>query len=204
MATLEEAKYLITLARKSIRNYLRNGKPANATDAPDNLKKNLGVFVTLHEFENHELRGCIGYPIPVKPLADAVADCAVKSAFEDPRFQPVSSESELSDIVIEISVLTEPQVVRVKSPDEYPKKIKVGRDGLIARSGYNSGLLLPQVPLEWNWNEEEFLCHTCNKAGLSEDAWRKGGVEISSFSAQVFSEKSPEGKIEEQKMVGKC
>ena len=204
MATLEEARYLIALARKSIRNYLRNGKPANASDSPAALRKPLGVFVTLHGYPSRELRGCIGYPLPVKPLADAIADCAVKSAFEDPRFNPVSDEKELGEIVIEISVLTEPQVVKVKSPSEYPKKIKVGRDGLIARSGFNSGLLLPQVPIEWKWDEEEFLCHTCDKAGLRPDAWRDGSVEISSFSGQVFSEKTPSGIVEEQKLVGKC
>ncbi len=203
MVTLEEAKYLIALARKSVRNCLRNGKPANASDAPASLRKPLGVFVTLHVFKGHELRGCIGYPLPFKPLADAVADCAVKSAFEDPRFPPISSEAELSNIVVEISVLTEPQVLKVKGPDEYPKRIKVGRDGLIARSGFQSGLLLPQVPLEWKWNEEEFLCHTCNKAGLPKDAWRSGTVEISSFTGQVFSEKTPEGEIEEQELVSK-
>ncbi len=203
MATLKEAEYLIKLARKSILNYLRNGKQASASDAPESLKKPLGVFVTLNEAKNHELRGCVGYPLPVKPLADAVADCAVKSAFEDSRFPPVSSEKELSEIAIEISVLTEPKVVKVKNPSEYPSKIKVGRDGLIARSGYYSGLLLPQVPIEWSWGEEEFLCHTCNKAGLPMDAWRGGNVEISSFSAQVFKEKTPGGKVEEMGEV-KC
>ena len=197
---MEEAAYLIKLARKSIINYLRNGKPASCSDAPDGLKKPLGTFVTLHGFKTNELRGCIGYPLPAKPLADAVADCAVKSAFEDPRFPPVSSEKELENLVIEISVLTEPQVVNVKNPSEYPKKIKVGRDGLIARSGFYSGLLLPQVPVEWKWDEEKFLCHTCNKAGLPADAWRGGDVEISSFRAQVFREKTPNGKIAEEKM----
>jgi uncharacterized protein (TIGR00296 family) len=200
MATLSEAEYLIKLARKSILNYLRNGKPANASDAPEGLKKRLGVFVTLHEFKNHELRGCIGYPLPIMPLADAVADCAIKSAFEDPRFPPLSSEKELGGLIIEISVLTEPQIVKVKSPAEYPKKIKVGRDGLIARSGFFSGLLLPQVPVEWKWDEEEFLCHTCNKAGLPADAWTTGSVEISAFQAQVFTEKTPNGKIAEGNM----
>ena len=95
MVTLIEAEYLIKLVRKSITNYLHNGKPANASDAPESLKKPLGTFVTLHAFKTHELRGCIGYPLPIMPLADAVADCAVKSAFEDPRFPPLSSEKEL-------------------------------------------------------------------------------------------------------------
>ncbi|MFH1470624.1 MAG: TIGR00296 family protein [Candidatus Micrarchaeota archaeon] len=201
MATLEEAKYLIRLARKSIVNYLRNGKPANASDAPSSLRKPLGVFVTLHEAKAHELRGCIGYPLPYKPLADAVADCAVKAAFEDLRFEPVASEQEVRELIIEISVLTEPRVVKVKSPSDYPKKIKVGRDGLIAKCGSYAGLLLPQVPVEWNWNEEEFLSHACNKAGLDKDEWRKGSVEISAFSAQVFTEKTPEGEVVEEKLV---
>jgi uncharacterized protein len=202
MATLSEAEYLIKLARKSILNYLRNGKPANTSDAPASLKKPLGAFVTLNDSKTHDLRGCIGYPLPHLPLADAIADCAVKAAFEDTRFPSVASEKELESLVIEISVLTEPKVVKAKSPLDYPKLIKVGRDGLIAKCGYNSGLLLPQVPIEWGWDEVSFLCHTCNKAGLPADHWKTGLVEISSFSAQVFHEKTPNGKIEEEKMEG--
>lgn len=201
MVTVKEAEYLIRLARKSILNYLRNGNLANTSDAPQSLKKPLGVFVTLHVHRTNDLRGCIGFPLPYKPLADAVADCAVKSAFDDPRFPPVMDEKELAGLIIEISVLTEPEPVKVKKPEEYLKKIKVGRDGLIAKCGFSSGLLLPQVPIEWKWNTEEFICHTCNKAGLPPDAWRDGSVEISCFQAQVFREIAPEGKVEEEKMV---
>ncbi|MFH1448089.1 MAG: TIGR00296 family protein [Candidatus Micrarchaeota archaeon] len=202
MVTLGEAEHLINLARKSILNYLRNKQPASTSDAPDSLKEPLGTFVTLHTYKDHGLRGCIGFPLPYKPLADAVADCAVKAAFGDPRFAPLSSEKDLDDVIVEISVLTKPQVVQVKDPSEYPKRIRVGRDGLIAKSGFCSGLLLPQVPLEWKWNEGEFLSHTCSKAGLPADAWKSGQVEISAFQAQVFSEKSPKGEVEEQEMGG--
>jgi uncharacterized protein (TIGR00296 family) len=203
MVTIKEAEYLIRLARKSILNYLRNGRLADTSGAPQSMRKPLGVFVTLHEHATNGLRGCIGFPLPYKPLADAVADCAVKSAFGDPRFLPVSNEKELAGLVIEISVLTEPAPLKAKNPTDYVKKIKVGRDGLIARCGFNSGLLLPQVAVEWKWNEEEFICHTCNKAGLPPDAWRNGNVEISCFSAQVFRETAPGGKVEEEKMESK-
>ncbi len=201
MVSLEEAKYLISLARKSILNQLRNGVPANTSDAPDSLKEPLGTFVTLHTRKGHELRGCIGYPLPIKPLADAVADCAVQSAFHDPRFPSIGSEAEIDELIIEISVLTKPQPIKVSDPSEYLKKIKVGRDGLIAKSGFYSGLLLPQVPVELKWNEEEFLSHTCDKAGLPADSWKTGNVEFESFQAQVFSEITPKGDVEE-KMEG--
>jgi len=98
-------------------------------------------------------------------------------------------------------VLSVPQELKVKSPEEYVKKIRVGRDGLIINYGYSSGLLLPQVPVEWNWNEEEFLCQVCEKAGLPRNMWKSPSASISSFSAQIFSEKSPDGKVGQKKLI---
>jgi len=100
-------------------------------------------------------------------------------------------------------VLSKPEVIEVKSPREYPKHITVGRDGLIIEwSGY-AGLLLPQVPVEWGWDTEEFLSHTCMKAGLTPDYWLREGVRISKFSAQVFKERKPCGEIEERALTGR-
>ena len=106
----------------------------------------------------------------------------MKSAFEDPRFNPLT-EPELAECDIEISVLTplEP------CPD--PEKIEVGKHGLYIRKGFYSGLLLPQVPVEWGWNREEFLQHTCNKAGLPKDSWKDDDSQLFWFSAIVFGEK---------------
>ena len=129
---------------------------------------------------NGELRGCIGYPLPVKPLYQAVMEMAVAAATEDYRFHPLSPD-ELDQLSIEISVLTRPKKVN------RTEEIIVGRHGIIISKGYNQGLLLPQVPVEYGWDLETYLSHGCLKAGLPPDEWRRG-VNIEVFEAQVFSE----------------
>ncbi len=177
--TMEEKKELLQLARHTIETYLKN-KEADypETDNP-HFKEKRGVFVTLHK--KGQLRGCIGYPLPIKPLIEAVVDNAVSSATEDPRFRPVSI-NELSDIDLEISILTVPK--KVKGDEE----VVVGRDGIIISKGFNRGLLLPQVPTEQGWDVEEYISHGCMKAGLPMDEWRRG-VQIETFEGIVFGEK---------------
>jgi len=175
----EEKKELLNLARITIEKYLEDGsKEYPETDNPGYREKR-GVFVTLHK--KGDLRGCIGYPLPTKPLIEAVVDNAVSSAAEDFRFNPVSPD-ELKDIDIEISILTEPQKV-----GSY-KDIVVGRDGIIISKGLMRGLLLPQVPIEQGWNLEEYISYGCRKAGLPPDEWKRS-VEIETFQGIVFGEK---------------
>ena len=197
---ISQGQYLVSLARESIEGYLTNGKKAMPKHADGALSEKRGVFVTLETHPSHDLRGCIGYPLPIKELALATVDCALSAAFEDPRFPPVE-KNELGKLVMEVSVLSVPEELRVKKPEEYLKKIKVGRDGLIIHYGYSSGLLLPQVPIEWNWNEEEFLCQICEKAGLPREMWRSPSAKISSFGAQIFSEKTPGGEVIQKKLI---
>jgi uncharacterized protein (TIGR00296 family) len=196
--TLEESNFLVKLARKAVEEYLKNGKIiAIPKDASSKLMEHCGVFVTLNSFYQgkKELRGCIGFPYPTTPLARAVIESAINSATQDPRFPPVSLD-ELNHIVFEVSVLTPPQLVKVKKPTDYPRKIKVGQDGLIVERGYYKGLLLPQVPVEWNWEEEEFLCQCCMKAGLSPDCWLLEGTKIYKFSCVIAHEITPNGEVE--------
>lgn len=194
MLTLEEGKFLVKLARQTVESYLRTGEKIPTPTTTERLRERRGVFVTLTK--NGELRGCIGHPLPTMPLVEAVMDAAISSATRDPRF-PSASAEELRDIKIEVSVLSEPEVIKVKNPREYPKYVVVGRDGLMIEwSGY-AGLLLPQVPVEYKWDAEEFLSHLCMKAGLMPDHWLRKDVSISRFSAQIFAEKSPGGVIEE-------
>jgi uncharacterized protein (TIGR00296 family) len=197
---LEQGKYLVSLAREAIGSYLASGKKITPNRSDGALFEKRGVFVTLETHPSHELRGCIGYPLPIKELALSVVDCALSAAFEDPRFPPVE-KGELSGLVAEVSVLSVPQEIKVEKPEDLPKKIKVGRDGLIINYGYSSGLLLPQVPIEWNWNEEEFLCQVCEKAGLPREMWRSPSAKISAFGAQVFSEKAPGGAVEQKRLI---
>ena len=195
--TPEEGENLVKLARKAVEEYLKNGKILDAPkDPPLKLMKRCGVFVTLNSVahEKKELRGCIGYPYPTTPLTRAVIESAIKSATQDPRFSPVSLK-ELDHIVFEVSVLTPPQSIKVKKPTDYPSEIKVGQDGLIVEKSYYKGLLLPQVPLEWNWDAEEFLCQCCIKAGLSPDYWLLEGTTIYKFSCIIAQETTPKGKV---------
>ncbi len=169
---------------------------------PQSFGQKGGVFVTLKTYPEMDLRGCIGYPEPVAPLVEALTDSAVSAATRDPRFSPVSLE-ELKSLVVEVSLLTPPELISVASYKELPGKVKVGEDGLIVERGWARGLLLPQVPIEWGWKAEEFLEQTCCKAGLQPEAWRDPKTSFYKFQAEVFSEEKPHGKINREILSGK-
>jgi uncharacterized protein (TIGR00296 family) len=200
--SLEEGKFLIELSRNAVKEYLGTRKYVKAPEnTPRKLYEHCGVFVTINRVKSgeKELRGCIGYPYPTNPLVEAVIDSAINSATQDPRFYPLSL-GELDDVVFEISVLTPPEAVEVKKPEEYVAKIKVGEDGLIVEKGLFKGLLLPQVPVEWRWCEEEFLCQCCIKAGLPPDSWLTKGAKIYKFSAIIFEEETPQGEVKRKRL----
>ena len=202
---LEEGRFLVQLARKTVEEHLKNTKRISLPeDAPKKLLQSCGVFVTINSVKHKgmELRGCIGLPYPTTPLVQAVIESAISSATQDPRFYPLSLK-ELDNVVFEVSVLTPPQVIEVKKPNEYTSKIKVGEDGLIVEKGMSKGLLLPQVPVEWKWNEEEFLCQCCIKAGLPPDCWLLKGTKIYKFQAIVFEEEKPRGEVKRKALGGK-
>jgi uncharacterized protein (TIGR00296 family) len=195
--SLDEGKFLVHLARNAVKEYLATRRTVKApASTPEKLFECCGVFVTINMLENDEkkLRGCIGYPYPTSPLVEAVIDSAVNAATRDPRFYPLSS-SELDNVVFEVSVLTPPEIVEIANPKDYLAKIKVGEDGLIVEKGGYKGLLLPQVPVEWEWCEEEFLCQCCVKAGLPPDSWLAKGAKIYKFQAIVFEEEYPQGEV---------
>jgi AmmeMemoRadiSam system protein A len=178
MLTEQQKQKIIGIARETLDCYL-SGKdlPPFAADDPV-LQEKRGVFVTLKK--GGELRGCIGYIQPVKPLAEAVREVAVQSATSDPRF-PSVRHKELKEISIEISVLTVPEKV---TADE----VILGRDGVIVKKGCRQGVFLPQVAGETGWSKEEFLGNLClHKAGLPSDSWKKPDTEIYTFQAEVFS-----------------
>jgi AmmeMemoRadiSam system protein A len=183
MLTKHDGKLLLALARKSIEAHFSKEKVD--LSRYDRFKDKQGAFVTLHK--DGELRGCIGFPYPVYPLKDAIFECARAAAFDDPRFHPLD-KSELKSIQIEISVLTVPEEMTVKKPEEYLKKIKISEDGLIIKGQYGSGLLLPQVFTEYSCTPEQALEMTCQKAGLSRDSWRSLSNKFSKFQAQIFRE----------------
>jgi len=184
---------LVKTARKAVTEFLSNGNRMKLeSDLEEKFSFNSGVFVTLNNPDG--LRGCIGFPMPEKKLSHAIIEGAIAAATEDPRFPSVKT-NELNDIVFEVTVLTPPVEIDVSDPMEYLEKIKVGRDGLIIRHSFSSGLLLPQVPVEYGWNVEEFLQHTCEKAGLSRDTWKNESVKIEKFEGIIFKEETPNGAI---------
>lgn len=172
-----EQQLLLRIAREALAEAVRTGalveieKPAGAPE------EKCGAFVTLHKRGN--LRGCVGYIESAKPLYQTVRECALAAALHDTRFDPVEPE-ELPLLHLEISVLSPLEDIR-------PEKVEVGRHGLLISTGFQRGLLLPQVAVEWKWNAEHFLRETCRKAGLPGDAWQHG-ARIQAFTAQIFSE----------------
>ncbi len=199
MLSLEEGKFLVKLARKNIESYIKTGKKVEIPqDISEKLKEKAGVFVTLRKLKGSgpekELRGCIGYPLPYHPLIEAVIESSISSATKDSRFSRVK-EKELNNIIVEVSALTPPEEIKVNNPDEYLEKIKIGRDGLIVEYGGYSGLLLPQVPVDWKWDVKTYLAHLMQKAWLPSNTWKERNVKISSFQAEIFEEETPQGEV---------
>jgi uncharacterized protein len=176
--TLEDEQACLKLARQALEHFFKTGRRLRSPLKSVVFKENRGAFVTLHV--DGELRGCIGYPLPVKPLDETVIEMAVAAASQDTRFEPLAA-SEMGRLKIEISVLGLPE------PAADPARVELGRHGIIVSQGYYRGLLLPQVPVEQGWDRETYLAHGCLKAGLEPDAWRKG-AKLEVFTAQVFSE----------------
>ncbi len=190
MLTKSQGKKLLKLARKAIESYLYVKELKYAKEQKE-FKEKQGVFVTI--YKAGKLRGCIGFPYPTMPLAEAIVEAARAAAFSDRRFEPVERE-EFSKIKIEISILTVPKEIFVKGL-AMTKEIKIGEDGLIIQHSGFSGLLLPQVAKEMKWNASEFLQGTCTKARLPADYWLKPECHVFKFQAQIFKEKAKEKKI---------
>jgi|WetSurMetagenome_2_1015567.scaffolds.fasta_scaffold01545_2 uncharacterized protein len=199
MLNIEQGTKAVQFARQIVSEHVRHAKHSSqGLGGP--FQKKQGVFVTLHTYPDHELRGCIGIPLPVISLQDAIIESA-QSVTRDPRFPPLK-EIELETIIVEVTVLTKPELMKVKQPQEYLAQIVIGRDGLIVEQSFYSGLLLPQVPVEQAWDKEEYLSHTCMKAGLPPDAWFDKTTKISKFQGQIFTETKPRGPIKETSLDG--
>jgi uncharacterized protein len=176
----EQRKILLGIAHDAI---LQAVNPAyralwsDPSSLPPELLEPRGAFTTL--YLEGQLRGCVGYAIPIAPLHRAVAETARAAAFDDSRFEPVSA-AEVPRLQISLSVLSPLFPIEAMA-------VEIGRHGLVIGSGGCRGLLLPQVPVEHGWDRETFLAQTCRKAGLPLDAWRKG-ANIEAFTAEVFAD----------------
>ena len=181
--TETEKETLLKLARYTLEQYFILGKaplfPEEKFTLTNLMKTSCGVFVTLTR--NERLRGCIGYVVPVKPIYESVMEMVINAAVHDRRFRPVKS-GELDQLRIEISVLSPLSVCTDLD------SIEVGVHGLVIQQGSRSGLLLPQVPVEWGWDRKEYLKQICYKAGLPLDAYRSADANVYTFTAEVFHE----------------
>ena len=173
---------LLSVARKVIEATIRR-EPLSSFSSDDPVfNESRGCFVTIH---NHgDLRGCIGHFTPPGSLLDTVVDMA-QAACHDSRFvnNPVTVP-ELSEIDIEISVLSP-----LEKTDD-PMSLELGKHGIYIQKGYYGGCFLPQVATETGWTKEEFLSYCCaHKAGLPADAWKSPETDVLLFTADVFGEK---------------
>lgn len=178
MLSRNERISLLEIARQSVLAELEGNDYKPDASSPT-LNEKRGVFVTLHK--KGDLRGCIGYITGVKPLYQAVHEMAKEAAFHDPRFVPVG-RGELSEIDFEISVMT--PLKKIEHIDE----IQTGKHGLFMKRGMNSGLLLPQVAVEYGYDRDSFLMQTCLKSGMEPSCYRDEDTDIYIFSADIFSE----------------
>lgn len=194
---LEDGFFLVKLARKAVERYLRSGVVmAVPEDTPQKLRGLGASFVTLLKLkgrDERELRGCVGYVRPVESLALNVIHAAIAAATEDPRFMPLELK-ELDKVIFEVSVLSGMEELS-RNPRRRPEEFAIGRDGLMVEYGLYSGLLLPEVPVEYCWDNETFLAETCFKAGLSPDCWLNEDVKVFRFRTRTFKEVRPEGEV---------
>ncbi len=188
----DEGEIAVRAARAVIESHVRR-EPDPEIKFPPSFDSPAGAFTTINTYPEHMLRGCIGYPGPYFPLKESIIRSA-KEATHDPRFYPLGEE-ELDRVVVEVSILTPPRLIEVKSPKEYLKKIKIGRDGLIVQKGFSRGLLLPQVAVDERWDAERFLSYTCVKAGLPGNCWKDRKTKVFAFTGEVFEELTPRGEV---------
>jgi AmmeMemoRadiSam system protein A len=175
----EEREQLLAGAREALAAHFAGRAPV-LPPASGALAVRCGAFVTLRRAADGELRGCIGQMDGDGPLVETVAEMAVAAATRDARFSRISAD-ELGSLRIEISVLS--PLAPIAAAD-----VEVGRHGLLVACGGRRGVLLPQVPGEYGWDRETFLRHTCEKAGLPPDSWKRADAELLGFTAVVFSE----------------
>ena len=171
-----ERETLLRLAHDSIRSVFEKREISLAPLTP-HFAECRGAFTTL--YVSGQLRGCVGYALPVTSLYRTVAETARAAAFDDSRFWPLKVD-ELPNLEISLSILSLLRPIR-------PEEVEIGRHGLLISLSGRRGLLLPQVPIEHGWDRITFLQQTCRKAGLPLNAWQSGAT-LEAFTAEIFGD----------------
>ncbi|MFN3910139.1 MAG: TIGR00296 family protein [Candidatus Anstonellaceae archaeon] len=198
LPNLNEGRLLVKKAREAVSTYLKKSYKVEPLSGGvfDQLK---GIFVTINSYPELELRGCIGFPLPTKPLGEGVVEAAIYAATEDLRFPQIRVE-ELDRIVFEVSILSKPKLIEGK-PEYRESKIKIPGHGLIIEYGGHKGLLLPQVAVDYRLNQKKFLEMVCQKAFLPPEMYLSPSARVYTFEAKIFEEKKPDGEVEEKKLI---
>ncbi len=186
-----DQRLALCIVHQTMEHYVMTGKRYDPSleGLPQIFHEPRGVFITLYieKKNNEELRGCVGFPLPSVPFAKAIAYATYSSLTNDPRFPPVEPE-ELSNMSVEIEVLSAMTRIEYKLKDTLIDQIEIGKDGLLLQAGRFSGLLLPTVPTKYGWNAEQFVQALCKKAGVSIDVIENANAVIYKFQAFVFRE----------------
>lgn len=203
--TFEEGVLLVRTAREAVESIVKSNKRIKPpAGIPDRFRRPGMTFTTLEIMEGEgkfSLRGCIGFLSPVYSLIESLIESAISAAVNDPRFHPVE-EWELDKIIVEVSVLSQPVELKATDRKDLVRMVEIGKHGLIVEYGrLYQGTLLPEVPIEYCWDEETFLSETCIKAGLKPTCWLNPSVKVLAYEARVFREKTPRGEVFERSLA---
>ena len=194
-----DGKFLVKYARDIIENYFRGAETKVPEKKKELLSTSKGIYVIFKGFPNGYLRGSAGYPDAILPLDKAIQELTIKAATMDRRYHPIK-RNELKDVIIEISILSEPEKLDVSSKDHLDK-IKIGRDGLIVEYGGLKSVMLPQFSLEQRWSAKELLSLACSRADIKPDVCSSESTILYRFRADIFTEVEPRGKVIKKKLT---
>ena len=183
-----DREFILKLVRVTLETYTKTKKPIIVGEYPEELNEERGVFISLYKTTGgfKHLRGTVGSPFAEKPLIKALMDYAMESC-RDPSFVRLTPE-DIDNVQIEVSILGEPELMDVVSSKDYLKHIELGKHGLMLRKGIMTGVILPEVAKQRNWDHEQLLQHLCIKAGLNKNAWTNLSAKIYKFETETFSE----------------
>jgi len=199
MLTIEEATFLLKLARRLVTESVSDETGEEEKVAFKTLREKRGVFVCLREFEKSAKRAgkviiSSGYPLPIFPIVEAVENASLNISIHILRSSLREISEFLKDVIFELTILTVPKKILVEQPIGYPREIEIGRDGLIVQRNFYTGAILPKVAIEKRWNAIEFLSECCMEAKLAADAWLEEGTSVYKFQTNVYVELEPSGK----------
>jgi len=198
MLTIEEATFLLKLARRIVTESVSDETKEEEKVALKELREKRGIFICVREFDKSGKKAggrimSSGYPLPIFPTIEAVKNASLNISIHILRSTSQEISEFLKDVVLELAILTEPTKVIVQEPIRYPREIEIGRDGLIVQRNFYTGAVLPQVAVEKRWNAIEFLSECCMEAKLPADAWLEKETSVYKFQTHVYLESEPNG-----------